>query len=267
VIKVLARDKREVKVSVISLRVKASARTVEDAYRNADDFAYLADKDGFEKAAETGGYVVQETPEFTKDGFIPGIGANDLVTAFAFKSDLDDISRAITLTGSVGVFKVSGIREEGVRPMAEVLPAVRSIAFREKRLARTKEMAETFVRDLKGSTDLIAAARSNANLFATRTGPFKPTDMPSGVGRDPRFIGTALSLPIGTVSSPIEGQRGHFVLKVVSRTAIDTSAYAVERASLQSQLLQEKQNRFLSEWQRSLRENATIEDHRDRFYR
>lgn len=267
VIKVLDRDKRELKVSVITMRVKASARTVEDAYRNADDFAYLSDKEGFEKAAEIGGYAVQETPEFTKDGFIPGIGANDMVTAFAFKSDLDDVSRPITLTGSVAVFKVSGVREEGVRPMSEVLTQVRSIAYRKKRLERTRAMAESFVQNLKGSTDLLAAARSNAELYATQTGPFKPTDMPLGVGRDPRFIGTALALPIGTVSSPIEGQRGHFVMKVLSRSSVDTAAYAVERASLSRQMLQEKQNRFLSEWQRSLRESATIEDHRDRFYR
>ncbi len=267
VIKVLARDKREVKVSVISMRVKASARTVEDGYRNADDFAYLADKEGFEKAAEVGGYAVQETPEFTKDGFIPGIGANDLVTAFAFKGDMDDVSKAITLSGSVGVFKISGVREEGVRPMSEVLPAVRSMAFREKRLERTKSMAEAFVRDLKGSTELIAAAQPNPQLVAMRTGPFKPTDVPPGVGRDPRFIGTALASPIGAVSAPFEGQRGHFVIKVISRTPVDTAAYAIERASLQTQLLQEKHNRFLSEWQRSLRESATIEDNRDRFYR
>ncbi|MCU0454329.1 MAG: peptidylprolyl isomerase [Bacteroidetes bacterium] len=267
VIKVLGRDKREVQISIISMQVKASARTVEDAFRNADDFAYLADKEGFEKAAEIGGYVVQETPEFTKDGFIPGIGANDMVASFAFKSDMDDLSRAITLSNAVGVFKVSGVREEGVRPMEEVLPQVRSIAYREKRLARTKAMAEAFVQGLQGSTDIIAAAQMDRNLFAARTGPFKPTDMPSGVGRDPRFIGMALALPIGSVSSPVEGQRGHFVMKVVSRSQVDTAAYAVERASLQSQLLQEKQNRFLSEWQRSLRENATIEDNRDRFYR
>lgn len=267
VIKVLARDKREVQVSVISMRVKASARTVEDAYRNADDFAFLADKEGFEKAAEIGGYAVQETPEFTKDGFIPGIGANDMVTSFAFKSELDDISSPITLSGSVGVFKVSGVREEGVRPMEEVLTQVRSIAFRKKRLERTKQMAETFVRDLKGSTDLLTSAQTNPDLFATTTGPFKPTDIPPGVGRDLRFIGSALALPIGTVSSPVEGLRGHFVMKVISRSAVDTAAYSIERASLASQLLQEKQNRFLTEWQRTLRENATIEDYRDRFYR
>lgn len=267
VIKVLARDKREVKVATISMRIKASAKTTDDAYRSADDFAYLADKEGFEKAAELGGYAVQETPEFTKDGFVPGIGANDMVTSFAFKSDLDDISQPITLSGSVGVFKVSAIREEGVRPMDEVINNVRSMAYREKRLAKTKEMADEFLRSLGTSTDILGAAAANASLIAQRTGPFKPTDMPPGVGRDPRFIGTALSLAPGSLSSAFEGLRGTFIMKLVSRTAVDTTAFAVERASLREQLLQEKRNRFLTEWQRSLRENAAIEDYRDRFYR
>ncbi|MEK6650101.1 MAG: peptidylprolyl isomerase [Bacteroidota bacterium] len=267
VIKVLARDKREVKVATIIVRVKASARTTDDAYRAADDFAYLAGKEGFEKAAELGGYAVQETPEFTKDGFVPGIGANDMVTSFAFKSSLDDISQPMTLSGSVGVFKVAGVREEGVRPMDEVIANVRSMAYREKRLAKTKELAEAFVRNLGGSTDLLGATRSNPDLIAQRTGPFKSTDLPQGVGRDPRFIGTALALEPGSVSAPFEGLRGSFVMKLVSRSAVDTTAYAVERTSLREQVLQEKRNRFLDEWQRSLRDNATIEDHRDRFYR
>ena len=267
VIKVLARDKREVKVATIGMSVKASAKTTDDAYRSADDYAYLADKEGFEKAAELGGYVIQETPEFTKEGFVPGIGSNDMVTAFAFKSDLDDISQPINLSGSVGVFKVSGVRDEGVRPMDDVIGSVRSMAYREKRLAKTMELAKSFVQSLGSSTDILGAAVSNPALLAQQTGPFKPTDLPPGVGRDPRFIGVALSIAPGTISAPFEGLRGSFVMKLLSRTMVDTSAFAVERVSLREQLIQEKRNRFLTDWQRSLRENATIEDHRDRFYR
>jgi hypothetical protein len=36
---------------------------------------------------------------------------------------------------------------------------------------------------------------------------------------------------------------------------------------LKSRLLQEKRNRFLSDWLTTLKEKASIEDHRDQFFR
>ena len=108
---------------------------------------------------------------------------------------------------------------------------------------------------------------SPSRVTAMRAGSFKPTEPIPGVGRDARFIGTAISLPLGTVSAPFEGARGYFVIKVTNRTAIDSAQFAMQRPALRDQVLQEQRNRFMMEWQRSLRESATIEDHRDRFYR
>lgn len=267
VIKVLGKDRREVKLSTVTMQVKAGSQTIDAAYRNAEDFAYLARQEGYEKGAELNNFSVQETPEFTRDGFVPGIGQQDIVTAFAFSNDEGEISDPITLTGSVAVFRVSKVRPEGVRPYDEVLAQLRSIAYREKRLSLVKEQADAFHASLPADGDIIGAARSNPLLTAASTGPFKPADGPTSVGRDPRFIGTCMATGVGELSAPFEGTRGYYIVKMLTRSVVDTSAYAVSRESLRSQILQEKQNRLLSEWQRSLRDKADIEDYRYRFYR
>lgn len=267
VIKVIGRDKREVKVAAVSMKVKASPKTTDEAYKAADDFAYLADKEGFEKAAELGGYAVRETPEFTKEGFVPGIGQNDAVSGFAFRTKVNGISTPITLSGSVGVFKVSATRDEGLRPFDEVVASVRSIAYREKRMSKVKEMAEAFAKTLAPTSDLLESTKANPVIVAQKVGPFKPTDFPAGVGRDPRFIGTVLATEPGRISAPFEGVRGAYVIKTLTRSAIDSAHFAAERPSLRDQILQEKRNRFLTDWQRTMRESASIEDHRDKFFR
>jgi len=99
------------------------------------------------------------------------------------------------------------------------------------------------------------------------TGDFKTTDIPLGVGRDQKFIGTALGLKPGELSKPFEGHRGYYILKLLSKSNIDTVKYSNERESLRAQILQEKRQRALTDWQTSLREKADILDHRDKFFR
>ncbi len=268
VIKVLGKDDREVSISTISMEIKSGSQTTDNAYRTAGDFSYLAKENGFDTAAEENGFRVLETPEFTNDGFVPGIGQQDIVTAFAFDKDRGDISDPITVNRSVAVFMVSGVREEGVRPFEEVSANLRSIALREKRMDVVRKMAQTFYDNLGTETDLAtAAAASDPRILVSVTGTFSPGGFPPGIGRDPRFVGTALTLEVGTLSTPFEGIRGYYIIRVLSRSDVDTTILATERPTLKATILQEKQNRFLSEWQRSLRERAEIRDYRYRFYR
>ena len=71
----------------------------------------------------------------------------------------------------------------------------------------------------------------------------------------------------GGISKPIEGSRGYYIIKMISKTPFDSTLFAGERATLREQILQEKRNRLFSDWLTALRENAEIEDNRDKFYR
>ena len=118
------------------------------------------------------------------------------------------------------------------------------IALKEKKLAKIRPEVDAFYKTLNPSSDFIAAAQSNPNITAQTTGPFKPTDGPVGVGRDLKFIGTALALKSGELSKPIEGNLGYYIIKLLSKTEFDTAKYDMERESLRTQLLQEKRQRL-----------------------
>jgi parvulin-like peptidyl-prolyl isomerase len=81
------------------------------------------------------------------------------------------------------------------------------------------------------------------------------------------FIGTALSLKPGELSKPFEGTRGFYIIKLMTKTAFDSTQYASERNSMQDQIVQEKRNRLFSDWLTALRDKADIEDLRDKSYR
>jgi len=267
IIKVNGRDKREVKLLDLAMKVKASAQTVDAAYQQAQDFSVLAKDEGFEKAAENSKFTVQETPEFTKTGSIPGLGLNDAISNFTFNNKIGAIGDPSYVRNGVVVVKVSNIREEGIRSLDEVKGVVRGFALKEKKLAKIRPDVDAFYKTLTSSSDLVAAARSNPNITAQITGAFKPIDGPAIVGRDQKFIGTALALKAGELSKPFEGNLGYYIMKLISKTDVDTVKYNADHEALRTQLLQEKRQRVLSDWQTALREKADIVDHRDKYFR
>ena len=267
IIKVTGKDKREVQLLDLVMKVKASTQTMETAFQQAQDFGILAKEEGFEKAAENSKFKVEETQEFTKTGSIPGIGPNDALSNFAFNNKVGTIAEPIYVRNGVIISKVSNIREEGIRPLDEVKGVVHALALKEKKLAKIRPDVDAFYKTLSSSSDLIAAAQSNSNLTARITGPFKPIDGPASVGRDLKFIGTALAMKIGELSKPFEGNLGYYIIKLLSKKEVDSSAFGLDRESLRAQLLQEKRQRVLTDWQTTLREKADIVDHRDKFFR
>ncbi len=267
VIKVLDRTKREVELIDLVLRVKASGQSIDAVYQKADDFAYLANDEGFERAAQNSSYPIREIPEFSEGGTIPQIGFNEAVMKFAFSSSVGDISNPISVSGGVGVFKLVSIREEGVRPLADVRLIVRSMTIRSQKMKKLLDQVKAFHGSLVSSGKLVVAAQSQAGIVARATGPFKATEAVQGLGMDLAFIGMAQSLEVGQTSKPFEGARGYYILQLTSKTPFDSTLYSSQRADLREQLLQEKRSRFSQDWVASLREQADIVDNRDRFFR
>lgn len=267
IIKVTGKDNRELKIVSLGMRLKPSPQSVDQVFRDAQDFVYLAGEEGFEKSAELSAYQARETPEFSKGGFIPGVGFNDILMNFAFSKKLNAISDPITVSGGFAVYKISGVREEGVRTFDEVRNLVQGAVLRQKKMEMMKKDVEAFYQSVQHWDDFLLKANSLKNVTAQNSGSFRPTDAPLGVGRDFAFIGTALALKPGDVSKPFEGVRGYYVMKLLSKTPFDSTKYALESDQLKDQIFQEKRNRFTQDWLTNLREKAEIEDFRDRFFR
>jgi parvulin-like peptidyl-prolyl isomerase len=267
IIKITGKDKRELKLADLGLKIKASSETIDNTTQQAQDFAYLAKDEGFEKAAANSKYEVRESPEFTKTGSIPGLGQNDIITQFAFNNKAGKISEQLNIRGGLIVCMVSNVREEGVRPMEEVKAVVQNLALHQKKLEYIKNQVETFYKTLTPSSDIIAAAQSIPNITAQATGSFIPANPPAGIGNDQKFIGKLLAAQQGELLKPFEGQRGYFVAKLTAKTAFDAAQYNAVKAGLRDQLLNQKRNQFMAQWQTTLRDKANIVDNREKYYR
>jgi peptidyl-prolyl cis-trans isomerase D len=267
IIKVHARDSRELKLAHISIPIEASSQTKNELYDRAKDFAFNARESNFATESQQMGFEVKDAQIQEKSAVIPGIGIHQGVMRWAFKEKVGAVSDPYTIPGGYAVLSIAEKKEAGVRPLDELKDAIRPLALRQKKIDKTKVMAEEARAKLAQGDSLRKISTINPAVNVQEIPSFTLGGMVPGVGREPSFLGAVAALQTGQISPVMKNQRGAFLVQLLSVTPFDTTVYNTQREMLKSRLLQEKRNRFLSDWLTTLKEKATIEDHRDQFFR
>jgi peptidyl-prolyl cis-trans isomerase D len=266
IIKVNERTNRQVKFATIHLPIEVSPFTRNEIFDHATDFAYVANRGSFSEEAEFFGVSVRETGLFEQNGVIPGVGRNESVMRYAFEGRRGAISDVMEMPEGYGVFRITEVRREEVRPLDDVRAQIRSNLQRDKRRELALERVRDIRRQLEGrSLEDIEDIDSSIRLLSQNN--VRLNSSISGVGRDQKFVGTALGMEEGQISPPVEGNRNIYLIELVRKTEIDEERYAEEREQIKERLLQSKRQEFFSQWIGRLREDATIVDNRYMFYR
>jgi peptidylprolyl isomerase/peptidyl-prolyl cis-trans isomerase D len=267
IIKLTARDNREVKIHDIHMKVNVSAATRSDVSQRAQDFAYLAKEGDFVKEAEQSKYPTTEPPAFQKNAVISGLGMNSTANKFAFNNKLGAVSDVISIQNGFIVAMVSEVKEAGIQPFDDVKTLLETKVKQAQRIEKTKAIASQLRQSLAQGDGLQKITAQRTDLQVQHAGPATIVGMDPLVSRDISFVGALTALNPGEVSNPIEGQRGVYIIKLLSKSALDTATYNSQREMLLSQIVAEKKSRFFSEWSENLKKSAAIVDNRDLFYR
>lgn len=267
IIKLHARDSREMKVSSIVLPITPSSRTKNDLFELSRDFAYRAKDADFVKEAQGNGFEVKDAQVQEKGGFVPGLGVHENITRWAFKSSVGSVSEPFSVPNGYAVLIVIEASDAGVRPLEELKESIRPLALRKKKIEKVKEVAAGIRAKITPSDSLTKVTELNGGVKVQRTGSFTLAGTVPGIGRDMNFIGAISGMNVSEISPPVQSLRGAYLIQLVARAPFDSSAYGLQKETLRTQLLQEKKNRFQSEWLAKLKEDADIEDNRDTFFR
>lgn len=245
--------------------VKQSAATLDANFAAANDFSYLAQKNGFEKEAELMRYQIQETTTFAeKIPSIPGIGSNKRLLKFAFENGMDAISEVHKTPNGFVVAKISEVIQEGVKDFEEVKTGVRLQVLSAKKFAVAKDLADNILNRVNGNIDMIPTL--DPRLQLTETGRFNMQGTIPGMGKDFSFMNAALSLEKGKISTPVKGTRGYYLIYVTEKTEFDSSSYSIQSNTIRNNILQERKNAYINAWLAKLKDEADIVDNRYMFY-
>lgn len=265
IIKVTDKINYKYVVERLSIPVKQSATTKDRIYNQANDFSFLANKNGFESEAKLMGYEIRETPLFSEQSVsVPAIGPNKQLVKYSFENSVNTISPPFKTPSGYVVVRIAESLGERFTPFDEVKTSMKPAVIREKKFERLEKIAKEVYS--KAGGDIYKIPQIRPDLIVQQTGPFTAQGTIPNLGRDYAFINKAQSLEVGKTTDPFKGMRGYYVMKLTKKTPFDKDAYSAQASTIKMQLLNEKKARFINEWLEQMKKDAKIVDNRFMFF-
>ena len=212
----IAKATPKVKLAILETNVTASSKTRSILYNSAKQFIVAnSTEEAFRNAAAEQGMTVN--PQYNMDKNTDKVGelpSSRQIVRWAFEAKEGQISDVFECGDQFIVAVLTEVNEGDYRSLESVRAELTMEATNEKK-------AEYIQRHLAGITSLEEAAEKmgveiqiaeNVNLNAYRFG---------NAGAEPAIIGKALAMEANTVSEPLKGNMGVFVIKVGQKTTAE----------------------------------------------
>jgi len=254
----------------ILFKYVASDNTLDNAESRARYFSQVAEDEGLDQPAAQENLTILETLPLNRAGFVPGFGSIPEIVNFAFYSDYDEndkpISSAIETPMGYAVFELAKVTEEHTKPLEEVRDEIEAIIREQKQLKMVQDLMETVKEDIDAGAPFETAAQ-NVNLSVARADTFRFNEYIPGIGNDVKFAAASLGLEPGMISRPVTGNNGVYIIKLLDKAPFNEEDYAKKHSQIANDLMNLKRRSAFNDWMTMLRNNADIEDYRDRFFR
>ena len=253
-------DKKDVvKLATISKKLIPSDATANRVYTEASQFEFDLKETEFTALAKQKNVAVRAVNDLKiLDETFPGLGNQRQVVQWAFEKDrkVMDAKRFSYNTDSFLIVQLTASNSEGLASAADVEASVKPLVLNEKKKAY-------IVDQIKAYTTLEEVGNQFGQTPSTATAMNRFTAMLAGASKEPKVIGAAFSLPSGTLSAPIAGSSGVYVVKA---TTTKPAEALPSYAGYKSSLLNSAQQNLRQELTAALKSTYTIVDNRNLYY-
>ena len=206
-------------VKRVERSVAISEETARESQNTAMNFAIdNGNAAEFRAAADEQGYAIVEARDVKPAAAaITGLNNAAEVVGWANGAEVGDISNPFRIDDNYVIACLVRVKTEGEPPYENVKDAMRTGALKDKKAERYMEL-------MSGSS-LEDIATKVGDRVNTATGVSLKTPSISGAGgaQEPDVVGAAFSLPLETLSEPIQGINGVWVVRPVSRNEVEAS--------------------------------------------
>ena len=237
-------------------------RAQTEAQRIADDVAKsLKTPADLDTVAKGRGLTVGESNLFSKDEPIAGLGMAPAVAERAFELKDGEVSEAVRTPQGFAFIAVTGKQDSYVPKLDEVKAKVRDEVLKKKAGEVAKQKAVTIGAQMK-SGDFNAAAKAAG--LDVKTTEFIARGAPIGdVGVSPAVDAVAFAMQPNAVSDPITTDNGTVIVKVLERQDPPASDVTTGKASLKTEMVNERRNRFYASYMSKARERMKVNVNRE----
>lgn len=205
---------KKIKVALLDRKIEPGNQTFQDTYVKASSFqgGLKSDKD-FDNAVKKQNLNKRNAQYLRQmDYTIPGIKSAREVIRWAYSKDVKKggISQVFDVEGSYVVATLKEIREKGIAPLEQIKKQIEPLVRRDKKAEMLTAQLNTALSSTKDIYQL--AGKFNAKVDTTST-PFMGYNL-AQYGRELDVIGRIFSMKAQTLSKPIKGTTGVFVVLV-----------------------------------------------------
>ena len=268
IIKTTDKSNQDLVLEKIVNKIQISASTSDKLYTDAQDFSFIAKKDGFESEAKLLKYNVIETPSFNEESqALQGIGVNQALVKFAFENSIGEISDVYRVQAGYVVAMVSDATKPGLKKFDDVKTQIKSLVLKEKKLEKSLSIAKNIRSKISDAGDASVAKSIWAAAKVDTTAEFTSVGNIPGIGREFAFSDYSLEAELNKWSQPIKGSLGSYLVKVNYKVKFEQGTFEIEKLMTKKQMLLAKKSRYFGQWVQDLKKEAKIVDNRYHFYR
>jgi len=250
------------KIGMIRMDVVPSQETYNQLYSALNQYLsknHAADK--FKSAAQEAGYVCQTNVQLLENQpNIANIENSRQVIRWAFSHAKGDISDVFECQGYFVAAAVEGELKAGFRTLKDVSDILKRELINEK---KGTKIVETLKAKNLSSLDEYAAAM-NSTVQEVKFVTFA-TPRITGIGVDPIVNVKAVASEVGKITGPFAGKNAVYVLSLTNKNA-NSQTYNEDQQKQQMNMQNSYRIMQMVQTNQLLKDKATIEDNRSRFY-
>ena len=250
----------------IFVPIEISGETEDAAFELMDQLEEIALRTDLPTAADSLGVPIRTDVPLT-DGidFIAGAGALGVAPDWALDplTEIGELSQFFENPSGYHVFELLGRQESRIAALDDVRPNIRRVLAAEKKKEAAAELAARVTEAVEaGATLDEAAGRYGWAVQETET--FRRGDFVPGLGQGTEAIGVAFGAPPGTISGVVDAGDAVAIIQVIEREEATREQFEEVKDALLQQLVFERTQEYVQKWLLALRDQANVEDHRER---
>ena len=251
---------KQIQVATLVRKIEPSQKTYDVFFNKANEFASKnTTSEAFDSSIVKQGLNKKIADNLREtDRTIAGLEQPRELIRWVYQAADGDISKVYTFGDKYVIAHLVDIKEKGILPLEDV----KEQATTEARKVKKQDMLVEKFNSAKASDINAIAQKLNTTANDAENVTFANTYIP-GLGNEPIIVGTIFALKKGQVSNPIKGENAVVVLVV---NDIKEAPASEDMSASAKQLADQRRTRSDYEVFNALKEKATIDDNRGKFY-
>jgi peptidyl-prolyl cis-trans isomerase D len=255
-------SQKKVQVATIERKVEPSSKTMQEVFTKANQFAgNNTTNELFQKAVvdqKLNKRIAENIKETDKT--ISGLENPKALIRWAYENKKGTVSEPMDFGSKYIVAVITEVKEKGIAPMEDVKDALTEKVIKEKKAEMfTKEFNDAMA---GGASIDAVASKMKLPVEQAANVNFNTTSIP-GSTNEPVVVGTVSAMKAKTMSKPLMGREGVFLVYV---DAITDAPAVKDFKTQQSMEIQQMQPRVDYEVYDALKQTANITEHLVKFY-